>query len=72
MPKIKTRKSASKRLKVTGTGKVVRHRAGAAHLQRKKRSSRKIKLRQRAVVGQTELKKVKEMVPGTRSRSTKE
>ena len=36
MPKQKTRKSATKRFKVTGTGKITRRRSFARHLNTKK------------------------------------
>ncbi|HIE52396.1 MAG TPA: 50S ribosomal protein L35 [Armatimonadetes bacterium] len=39
--KMKTRKSVAKRFKVTGTGKLMRRRAGRSHLLRKKTSRRK-------------------------------
>ena len=42
MPKVKTRKIATKRFKITGTGKVVHRVQGARHLR-----SRKDKRRQR-------------------------
>ncbi|MBN1755506.1 50S ribosomal protein L35 [bacterium] len=67
MPKVKTRKSMSKRIKVTGSGKLMRNRAGGAHLQRKKSASRKIKLRQTTLVSPSEVKKVKQMLPGTKT-----
>jgi len=36
MPKIKTHKGTQHRLKVTGTGKVMRGKIGSSHLRRKK------------------------------------
>lgn len=36
MPKQKTRKAAAKRLKVTGTGKILRHAPGRGHLKSRK------------------------------------
>ncbi|NCO37141.1 MAG: 50S ribosomal protein L35 [Armatimonadetes bacterium CG_4_10_14_3_um_filter_66_18] len=36
MPKMKTRKAAAKRLKVTGTGKIVTRHAHIGHLRRRK------------------------------------
>lgn len=36
MPKIKTHKTAQKRFKVTGTGKIMRTKGGKSHLRRKK------------------------------------
>ncbi|MDP1619782.1 MAG: 50S ribosomal protein L35 [Candidatus Moranbacteria bacterium] len=35
MPKLKTRKAAAKRVKVTGTGKVTKRKAGQNHYNRK-------------------------------------
>jgi len=40
MPKMKTNKSVAKRLKVTGRGKLMRHRPGAGHLKSRKSPSR--------------------------------
>jgi len=50
MPKMKTHKGAKKRFKVTGTGKVMRRRAGKGHLLSGKSSKRRRKLRKDAVV----------------------
>ncbi len=36
MPKIKTHKTAQKRFKVSGTGKILRTKGGKSHLRRKK------------------------------------
>ncbi|MDI7277463.1 MAG: 50S ribosomal protein L35 [Anaerolineae bacterium] len=36
MPKLKTHKTAQKRFKVTGTGKVMRTKGGKSHLRRRK------------------------------------
>jgi len=36
MPKIKTHKSTAKRLKITGSGRIMRTKAGKSHLRRKK------------------------------------
>ena len=41
MPKLKTHKGTAKRIKVTGTGKLIRRRAFGAHLLAKKSKSRK-------------------------------
>jgi|GEM_PF-708884 len=40
MPKMKTNKSASKRFKVTKTGKIKRHKAFASHLKTHKSAKR--------------------------------
>ena len=56
--KMKTHKSAAKRLKVTGTGKVVRAQAGRSHLNVGKSSKRKRRLDGDVVVSDTNLKKL--------------
>jgi large subunit ribosomal protein L35 len=42
--KMKTHKAGAKRLKATGTGKIVRAKAGRGHLNAKKSSARKRRL----------------------------
>jgi large subunit ribosomal protein L35 len=59
MPKQKTRKCASKRLKKTGTGKYMHYKAGARHLKRRKNAKRKRRLRQPALVKSTEISRIK-------------
>ena len=63
MPKQKTRKSASKRLKMTGTGKFVHYRAGFRHILTKKNAKRKRRLRHAALVKATELSRIKASLP---------
>ena len=46
MPKMKTHKGATKRFKLTGTGKVKRMKAFKSHILTKKTSKRKRRLRQ--------------------------
>ena len=41
MPKMKTKKSATKRMKMSATGKVMRSQGGKAHLNNGKKRSRK-------------------------------
>ncbi len=50
MPKLKSNRSAKKRFKVTGSGKIVRYRAAISHYNRKKRGRRKRELSKPAVV----------------------
>ncbi|MEF3694753.1 MAG: 50S ribosomal protein L35 [Candidatus Cloacimonadota bacterium] len=50
MPKIKTNRSAAKRFRLTGTGKVKRHHAKAAHIKTKKSPKLKRALRSSAIV----------------------
>ena len=45
MPKMKTKKSLKRRIKVTGTGKLMHYREGRRHLMSGKRSKRRRKLR---------------------------
>lgn len=45
MPKMKTHKGTAKRIRVTGSGKLVRKIAGMSHFQAKKTRSRKRRLK---------------------------
>ena len=63
MPKMKTRKSATKRYKVTGTGKVMIKKQGSRHILTKKSSKRKMNLRHAGVLADCEAKRAKEMLP---------
>ena len=49
MPKMKTKKCATKRMKMSATGKVIRSQGGKAHLNNGKTRSRKRNLRGLAV-----------------------
>lgn len=64
MPKIKTNKTAAKRFKVTGTGKLRHGAAGINHLMMKKSPSRRRRLILGGTVVKGELKKIKRMLPG--------
>lgn len=63
MPKMKTRKAAAKRLKMTGTGKFRRNRANARHILTKKSAKRKRRLGQDAAVKPTEMSRIKSALP---------
>ena len=63
MPKMKTRKAASKRVKQTGTGKFRHFRAGRRHIQQKKNAKRRRRLRQDAEIKHTELRRLKAALP---------
>jgi len=63
MPKMKTRKSAAKRYKVTGTGKIKYKKQGLRHILTKKNSKRKMKLRHLDVLSKAETKKAKKLLP---------
>ena len=58
MPKSKTKKSAAKRFKVTGTGKVTYSKAGSGHLLSSKTRKRKRNLRAPGVLSKVEQKRV--------------
>jgi large subunit ribosomal protein L35 len=62
MPKMKTRKSAAKRFRKTGTGKLVRNRAFKRHLLEHKTSKRKRRLSGKAVLTKGDTKRVKQLV----------
>ncbi len=62
MPKVKTNRSAAKRFKVTGTGKIVRHHAKAAHIKTKKSPKLKRHLRDGAIVLRCDEGRVKRML----------
>lgn len=63
MPKLKTRKSAAKRFKATGSGKIVRRKAFRNHLLEHKSSTRKNQLAHKAVVNERDEENVRLMLP---------
>ena len=63
MPKLKTRKSAAKRVKRTGTGKYRHFRAGKRHILTKKSAKRKRRLGKDAPVKKADVKRVKAALP---------
>lgn len=65
MPKIKTRKTAAKRFKVTATGKIMRQNTGKGHLMMKKSGSRRRRLTLESTVSHGERQKVQRMVPAS-------
>ena len=63
---IKTKKSVSKRFKITATGKVLRSSAGRRHLCQGKRPKRRRALRGAALVHSTDEYRIKQSLPFTR------
>jgi large subunit ribosomal protein L35 len=63
MPKLKTKKGAMKRFKITESGKIRRNKAYKSHILTKKSSKRKRGLRKPDYVSQGEEKTVKRMLP---------
>jgi large subunit ribosomal protein L35 len=62
MPKMKTSKTAAKRFKKTGTGKIRRQQANRQHLFEKKSSTRTRRLAQDQDVHPGDLKKIKRLL----------
>ena len=63
MPKMKTSKSAAKRFKVTGSGKLKRAKAYKSHILTKKTAKRKRNLRKPAITDATNVKNMKKILP---------
>lgn len=63
MPKMKTRKAAASRYKVTGTGKIMVKKQGLRHILTKKSAKRKRRLRQCSVVDKVEFSRARQMLP---------
>ena len=63
MPKIKTRRSAAKRFKVTGSGEFKRAQAFKKHILEKKSPARKRALRKAALVSKSDHDRVVKMLP---------
>lgn len=63
MPKMKTNRSAAKRFKKTGTGKLVRNKAYKRHILTKKSAKRKRALRQDVITDATNVQNMKKILP---------
>ena len=63
MPKMKTRKSASKRYSFTGTGKIKYKKQGLRHILTKKSTKRKRNLRKSGILSAEETAKAKKLMP---------
>ena len=62
MPKQKTKSSAKKRFKLTGSGKIKRKHAFKSHILTKKSKKRKLALRHSALVDQADVNSIKEQL----------
>jgi large subunit ribosomal protein L35 len=58
MPKMKSKRALQKRVKITGSGKIRRHRAFKSHILTKKHPKRKRRLRQGAMVSHADQKRL--------------
>ena len=63
MPKIKTRRSAAKRFKITASGKFKRSKAFKRHILEKKSPARKRNLRKAGLVSKSDGERVSKMLP---------
>jgi large subunit ribosomal protein L35 len=63
MPKLKTRKAASKRYKITGNKNFLRRHAFKGHLLMKKSNRQKRKLSQVVLVNSSDIPSIKLMLP---------
>jgi large subunit ribosomal protein L35 len=63
MPKMKTKRSAAKRYKLTGTGKVRYKKQNLRHILTKKNSKRKRRLRQPAMLSSVEADRARKLLP---------
>ena len=59
----KTKKSVAKRFKITGTGKIIRAKAGRRHLATGKSAKRKRQLAKPGLVHETMSARIKECLP---------
>jgi large subunit ribosomal protein L35 len=62
MPKMKPNKGVKKRVKVTGTGKVIGHRSGRRHLMSTKNANKKRHLRRSLTVPKVLAETMKRMI----------
>ena len=62
MPKMKPHKALLKRVKVTGTGKVVRKQANKGHLMSTKSGNRRRRLNKTVLVHGADMKRMKRML----------
>lgn len=62
MPKQKTHKGTKKRVKVTGTGKLMKKRAYGSHLLTKKSAGRKRKIRKAQTISANEQAKLRDLL----------
>ncbi|HEW91568.1 MAG TPA: 50S ribosomal protein L35 [Thermotogaceae bacterium] len=60
--KMKTKKSAKKRFKITGSGKIMKNHSGRHHFNEKKRNNRKRHLRHKGLVSDADKKRIKRML----------
>ena len=63
MPKMKTKRAAAKRFKLSGSGKLMRFKANKRHILTKKTTKRKRNLRKPIQADETNVKTMKKIMP---------
>jgi large subunit ribosomal protein L35 len=63
MPKMKTKRAAAKRIRVTGSGKLRRGKARLSHMMRGKPARRLRNLRKHGIVDPSDEKRFKRLLP---------
>lgn len=63
MPKLKTKRAATKRFKMTANGKLKRNKAYKSHILTKKTTKRKRDLRKATMTDATNVKNMKKILP---------
>ncbi len=63
MPKIKTKRAAAKRFRVTASGKIKRNKGFKSHILSSKGKKRKRHLRQATTVSAVEQKNIRKLIP---------
>ncbi|MBX5468170.1 MAG: 50S ribosomal protein L35 [Firmicutes bacterium] len=63
MPKMKTHRGTRKRIRITGSGKARRHRAGKSHLLVHKSGARRRRLRRSALLSPSDQKRIRRLLP---------
>lgn len=63
MPKVKTRKAAAKRFKITGSGKVLARHANSRHILEWKSRKKKRQYKKAKEISKSDLERVKVMLP---------
>jgi large subunit ribosomal protein L35 len=63
MPKMKTNSAAKKRLRVTGSGRIRRGKAGLSHMMRGKSANRRRNLRKNGMVDDADQKRMHSLLP---------
>ena len=63
MPKMKTKRCAAKRFRVTGSGRVRRGKAGKSHFMQGKASNRLRRLRKNDIVDRSDEPRIARLIP---------